>query len=45
MMVAVARRLKALEVENAKLKKLMAVQMQDLAVLNNPVAEKWQGPP
>lgn len=44
MMVAVARRLKALEVENAKLKKLLAVQRQDLAVLNNSGCRKMAGP-
>ena len=36
-----ARRLKALEEENAKLKKLLAEQMLDNAILKGVAAKKW----
>jgi putative transposase len=39
--VADARKLKALEDENAKLKKLLAEQMLDNAILKDVVSRKW----
>jgi putative transposase len=39
--VSDARRLKALEDENAKLKKLLAEQMLDNAILRDVNAKKW----
>ena len=39
--VSEARRLKALEDENAKLKKLLAEQMLDVAALRELLAKKW----
>jgi putative transposase len=39
--VSDVRRLKALEEENAKLKKLLAEAMLDNAILKNDVAKKW----
>ena len=39
--VSDARRLKALEDENAKLKKLLAEQMLDNAILKDVAAKKW----
>jgi len=39
--VSDARRLKALEDENAKLKKLLAEQMLDNAMLKDVVTKKW----
>ena len=39
--VSDARRLKALEEENAKLKKLLAEQMLDNAILKDVAAKKW----
>lgn len=39
--VSEAQRLKALEDENAKLKKLLAEAMLDLAVLKDVAAKKW----
>ena len=39
--VSEARRLKALEDENAKLKKLLAEQMLDLAAMKDLVSKKW----
>ena len=39
--VSDARRLKALEDENAKLKKLLAEQMLDNAMLKDVVSRKW----
>ena len=36
-----AKRLKALEDENAKLKKLLAEQMLDLAAMKELVSKKW----
>ena len=39
--VSDARKLKALEDENAKLKKLLAEQMLDIAMLNDVTAKKW----
>ena len=39
--VADARRLKAPEDENAKLKKLLAEQMLDLAAMKDLVSKKW----
>lgn len=41
MEVSDARRLKALEDENAKLKKLLAEQMLDNAILKDISARKW----
>ena len=45
MTVPEAKRLKALEDENARLKKLLAEQMLDLAAMKDLVSNKWQGPP
>ena len=42
--VSEARRLKQLEDENAKLKKLLAEQMLDAAALRELLAKKWSGP-
>ena len=39
--VSEARRLKALEEENAKLKKLLAEQMLDAAALRELLSKKW----
>ncbi len=39
--VSDARRLKALEDENAKLKKLLAEQMLDIAMLKDVASRKW----
>ncbi len=39
--VSDARRLKSLEEENAKLKKLLAEQMLDNAILKDVAAKKW----
>jgi putative transposase len=39
--VSEARRLKALEGENAKLKELLAEQMLDAAALRELLSEKW----
>ena len=39
--VTEAKRLKALEDENAKLKKLLAEQMLDLAAMKDLVSKKW----
>ncbi len=39
--VSEAKRLKALEDENAKLKKLLAEQMLDLAAMKDLVSKKW----
>ena len=39
--VSDAKRLKALEDENAKLKKLLADQMLDAAALRELLAKKW----
>ena len=39
--VSDARRLKALEDENAKLKKLLAEQMLDNAILNDVASRNW----
>jgi putative transposase len=41
MEVSEAKRLKALEEENAKLKKLLAEQMLDTAALRELLQEKW----
>ena len=41
MEVSDARRLKALEDENAKLKKLLAEQLLDNAILKDVAAKKW----
>ena len=41
MEVSDARRLKALEVENARLKKLLAEAMLDNAMLRDVAARKW----
>ena len=39
--VSDARRLKALEEENARLKKLLAEQMLDNAILKDVASKKW----
>lgn len=39
--VSAARRLKALEDENAKLKRLLAEQMLDNAILKDVASKKW----
>jgi putative transposase len=39
--VSDARRLKALEDENARLKKLLAEQMLDNAILKDVTSKKW----
>jgi putative transposase len=41
MEVSEAKRLKALEDENAKLKKLLAAQMLDTAALRELLSKKW----
>ncbi|KEC69645.1 hypothetical protein RLPCCGM1_p0547 [Rhizobium leguminosarum bv. phaseoli CCGM1] len=41
MEVSEAKRLKALEDENARLKKLLAEQMLDAAALRELLAKKW----
>ena len=41
MTVSEARRLKALEDENAKLKKLLAEQMLDVAAMKDLLSKKW----
>ena len=41
MEVSEAKRLKALEEENAKLKKLLAEQMLDTAALRELLSRKW----
>jgi putative transposase len=41
MEVSDARRLKSLEEENAKLKKLLAEQILDNAILKDVAAKKW----
>jgi len=41
MEVSEAKRLKALEEENAKLKKLLAEQMLDVATLRELLSKKW----
>ena len=41
MTVSEAKRLKALEDENAELKKLLAEQMLDLAAMKDLVSKKW----
>ena len=43
--VSDARRLKALEAENGKLKKLLADAILDASALGELLAKKWQGPP
>ena len=43
--VSEAKRLKQLEDENAKLKKLLAEQMLDAAAMRELLSKKWQGPP
>jgi putative transposase len=45
MEVSEAKRLKALEEENAKLKKLLADRMLDAAAMREFLSNKWQGPP
>ncbi len=45
MAVSDAKRLKALENENARLKKLLAEQMLDAAAMKELLSKKWQGPP
>lgn len=44
MEVSEARRLKALEVENAKLKKLLAEQMMDVSKLKEMLGKNFWGP-
>ena len=41
MTVSEARRLKALEDENAQLKKLLAEQMLDMAAMHDLLSQKW----
>ena len=41
MTVSEARRMKALEDENAKLKKLLAEQMLDMAAMKDLLSKKW----
>lgn len=41
MTVSEARRLKALEDENAKLKKLLAEQVLDMAAMKDLLTKKW----
>lgn len=43
--VSEAKRLKAMEDENANLKKLLAEQMLDAAALREFLSKKWEGPP
>ena len=43
--VSEAKRLKQLEDENAKLKKLLAEQMLDAAAMRELLSKKWSGPP
>jgi len=43
--VSEARRLKALEDENARLKKLLAESMLNEAALRDLLGKKWLGPP
>ncbi len=43
--VSEAKRLKALEDENAKLKKLLAERMLDAAALRQRLSKRWQGLP
>ncbi len=43
--VSDARRLKMLEAENTRLKKLLADAMLDAAALKELLANKWRGPP
>ena len=45
MTVSEAKRLKALEDENAKLKKLLAEQMLDMAAMKELLSKKWERPP
>jgi len=45
MTVSEAKRLKTREDENAKLKKLLAEQMLDLAAMKDLVSKTWPGPP
>lgn len=40
-----AKRLKAPEVENARLKMLLAEQMLDAAAMKELLSKKWEGPP
>ena len=43
--VSEAKRLRQLEDENAKLKKLFAEQMLNAAALRELLSKKWRGPP
>jgi|GEM_PF-320196 len=43
--VSEAKRLKALEDEDRKLKKLLAESMLDILALKELLSKKWQGPP
>ena len=45
MTVSEAKRLKTLEDENARLKKLLAEQMLDLSAMKELVSKKWWRPP
>ena len=45
MTVSDAKRLRALEDENSRLKKLLADQMLDAAAMKELLSKKWQGPP
>lgn len=43
--VSGAKRLKPLEDQNARLRKLQAEQMLDAAAMRELLSKKWQGPP
>lgn len=43
--VSEAKRMRSLEAENARLKKLLADTMLDNAALKELLSKKWQGPP
>jgi putative transposase len=45
MEISDAKRLRSLEEENRKLKKLLAESMLDQAALKELLTKKWQGPP
>ena len=45
MTVSEAKRLKALEDENARLKRLLAEQMLDMAAMKELLSKKWERPP
>lgn len=45
MTVSEVKRLKALEDENARLKRLLAEQMLDMAAMKELLSKKWYRPP